>query len=55
MQPLRNVVMALLHLISHQGGNRPANFMILWTFSQRAEQDEKKPVQRKRRIISESF
>lgn len=42
-----NLDNALLHLISHQCSNRPANFMILWTFSQRAEQDEKKPVQHK--------
>ena len=39
------------YLISHQSGNRPANFMILWTFSQRAEQDEKKPVQQKRTTV----
>lgn len=40
------------HLVSHQGSNRPANFMILWTFSKRAEQDEKKPVQHKGKQFS---
>lgn len=54
MQPLWNVVMALLHLISHQGRNRPANFMILWTFSQRAEQDEKKPARWEKQVVSQT-
>lgn len=42
----------LLHLIGHQGGNRATDFMILRAFSQRAEQDEKKPVQHKRTAVS---
>lgn len=33
---------AVFYLIGHQGGNRPSNFMILWSFAQRTEQDEKK-------------
>lgn len=33
------------YLIGHQGGDGPADFMILGAFSQRAEQDEEEPVQ----------
>lgn len=40
------------HLISHQGSNRPANLMVLWTFSQRAEQDKKKPVRNRGQVES---
>lgn len=39
----------VLYLISHQGGNRSSNFMILWSFTQRAQQDEKKPTAQRTR------
>lgn len=35
------------HLVGHQGGNRAADLVILWAFSQRAEQDEEKPERHK--------
>lgn len=34
---------ALLHLISHQGGDGAADLVVLRPFSQRAKQDEEEP------------
>lgn len=43
------------HLISHQSSNRPANFMILWPFSQGTKQDEQKPVKETCYFLSSSI